>query len=76
MNFLANPIFIHSKEMHIGIVIENKKDIILLNGQIKIFNKFDKWTLGDPFYFGVDSSLKDLESEGRRQGSSLREKQG
>ena len=51
MNFLANPIFIHSKEMHIGIVIENKKDIILLNGQIKIFNKFDKWTLGDPFYF-------------------------
>ena len=42
MNFLANPIFIHSKEMRIGIVIENKKDIILLNGQIKKFNKFDK----------------------------------
>ena len=40
--FLANPIFTHSEEMHIGIVIENNKDIILLNGQIKKFNKFGK----------------------------------
>ena len=37
--------------MHIGIVIENNKDIILLNGQIKKFNKFSTWAFGDPFYF-------------------------
>ena len=52
MNFLANPIFIRSEEMHIGIVIENNKNIILLNGQIKKFNKFGKWALGQQLFEG------------------------
>ena len=52
MNFLANPIFIRSEEMHIGIVIENNKNIILLNGQIKKFNKFGKWALGRQLFEG------------------------
>ena len=62
--------------MHIGIVIENNKDIILLIGQIKKFNKFSTWAFGDPFYFQRQQLFEGFWKWRKETGQYPREKQG